>query len=31
VDVLTPVADERRRFADLIDSLSPEQLDVPRT
>jgi uncharacterized protein (TIGR03083 family) len=29
VDVLAAIADERRRIADLIDSLSPEQLEVP--
>jgi uncharacterized protein (TIGR03083 family) len=29
VDVLAAIADERRRTADLIDALSPAQLDVP--
>ena len=29
MDVLAAIADERRRVADLIDSLSPSQLDVP--
>jgi uncharacterized protein (TIGR03083 family) len=29
VDVLAAIADERRRVADLVDSLSPAQLEVP--
>jgi uncharacterized protein (TIGR03083 family) len=29
VDVLAAIADERRRVADLVDSLTPEQLAVP--
>jgi uncharacterized protein (TIGR03083 family) len=29
VDVLAAIADERRRVADLVESLSSEQLDVP--
>jgi uncharacterized protein (TIGR03083 family) len=29
VDLLAAIADERRRIADLVDSLSPAQLDVP--
>jgi uncharacterized protein (TIGR03083 family) len=29
VDVLAAIADERRRIADLVDSLTPEQLAVP--
>ena len=29
MDVMAMIADERRRVADLIDSLSPAQLDVP--
>jgi len=29
VDVLAAIADERRRIADLVESLSPAQLDVP--
>jgi uncharacterized protein (TIGR03083 family) len=29
VDIQPAIADERRRVADLVDSLSPEQLDTP--
>jgi uncharacterized protein (TIGR03083 family) len=29
VDIQPAIADERRRIADLVDSLSPEQLDTP--
>jgi uncharacterized protein (TIGR03083 family) len=29
VDILAVIADERRRIADLVDSLSPRQLDAP--
>jgi len=29
VDILDAIADERRRIADLLESLTPEQLDVP--
>jgi uncharacterized protein (TIGR03083 family) len=29
VDILAMIADERRRVADLVDSLSPQQLDTP--
>jgi hypothetical protein len=29
VEILAAIADERRRIADLVESLSPEQLAVP--